>query len=151
MNVRITKQFNFEAAHALDGYEGKCKDIHGHSYHLKVTYLGKPKKDRELPECGMVVDFGDVKNIVKEKILPLFDHRLILRKDSRFKEISSINQRIRFVDYQPTCENMLIEIVDILQSHEPKGTKLVKGFLRETANSYAEWLIEDNKPKENGH
>jgi 6-pyruvoyltetrahydropterin/6-carboxytetrahydropterin synthase len=145
MNLRITKQFNFEAAHALDGYNGKCKDIHGHSYHLKVTYLGKPKKAHKLSDCGMVADFGDIKVIVKEKILPLFDHRLILRKDTRFKDIVSINQRIRLVDYQPTCENMLIEIVEILSSLQPQGTILVKGFLRETANSYAEWLMEDNK------
>ena len=145
MNVRITKQFNFEAAHALDGYEGKCKDIHGHSYHLKVTYIGQPKEDSQLSDCGMVVDFGQVKAIVKEKILPMFDHRLILRKDSRFKEIAPINQRIRFVDYQPTCENMLIEIIKILRSSQPAGAILVKGFLRETANSYAEWLIEDNR------
>ena len=93
----------------------------------------------------MVVDFGQVKAIVKEKILPMFDHRLILRKDSRFKEIAPINQRIRFVDYQPTCENMLIEIIEILRSSQPAGAILVKGFLRETANSYAEWLIEDNR------
>ena len=145
MNVRITKQFNFEAAHALDGYDGKCKDIHGHSYHLKVTYIGQPKEDGQLSDCGMVVDFGEVKAIVKERILPLFDHRLILRKDSRFKEIAPINERIRFVDYQPTCENILIEIIEILRSTQPLGTILVKGFLRETANSYAEWLIEDNR------
>jgi 6-pyruvoyltetrahydropterin/6-carboxytetrahydropterin synthase len=145
MNVRITKQFNFEAAHALDGYEGKCKDIHGHSYHLMVTYIGQPKKDNQLSDCGMVVDFGEVKALVKQKILPLFDHRLILRKDSRFKEIAPINQRIRFVDYQPTCENMLIEIVEILRSSQLDGAILVKGFLRETANSYAEWLMEDNR------
>ena len=144
MNVRITKQFNFEAAHALDGYEGKCKDIHGHSYHLKVTFLGKPKTDNELSDCGMVVDFGEVKKVVKTYILPIFDHRLILRKDTRFQEIAPINERIRLVDYQPTCENMLIEIVQILQANKPKGTTLVKVFLRETANSYAEWLAEDN-------
>ena len=145
MNVRITKQFNFEAAHALDGYEGKCKDIHGHSYHLKVTFLGKPKTDNELSDCGMVVDFGEVKKVVKTYILPIFDHRLILRKDTRFQEIAPINERIRLVDYQPTCENMLIEIVQILQANKPKGTTLVKVFLRETANSYAEWLAEDNQ------
>lgn len=144
MNVRITKQFNFEAAHALDGYQGKCKDIHGHSYHLKVTFLGKPKKDKNLNDCGMVVDFGDVKKVVKTHILPIFDHRLILRKDSRFQEIAPINERIRLVDYQPTCENMLLEIVEILKVKKPKGTTLVKVFLRETANSYAEWLTEDN-------
>ena len=145
MNVRITKQFNFEAAHALDGYEGKCKDIHGHSYHLKVTFLGKPKTDNELSDCGMVVDFGEVKKVVKNYILPIFDHRFILRKDTRFQEIAPINERIRLVDYQPTCENMLIEIVQILQANKPKGTTLVKAFLRETANSYAEWLAEDNQ------
>ena len=144
MNIRVTKAFDFEAAHALDGYMGKCKDIHGHSYHLEVTYIGAPKSDQNLTDCGMVVDFGDVKKIVKEKIIPIFDHRLILRKDSRFKEIASINERIRLVDYQPTCENMLIEIVNILKSNQPKDTKLVKGFLRETANSYAEWFLEDN-------
>ena len=144
MKIRITKAFDFEAAHALDGYKGKCKDIHGHSYHLEVTYIGNPKNNQNLPDCGMVVDFGDVKKIVKDKIIPIFDHRLILRKDSRFKEIASINERIRLVDYQPTCENMLIEIVNILKNNQPKGTHLVKGFLRETANSYAEWFLEDN-------
>ena len=144
LNIRITKTFDFEAAHALDGYEGKCKDIHGHSYHLETTFIGTPKKDENQPDCGMVVDFSAVKKVVKTKIIPLFDHRLILRKDTRFKEIESINARIRLVDYQPTCENMLIEIVEILKKHEPKGAKLVKGFLRETANSYAEWLQEDN-------
>ena len=144
MKIRITKAFDFEAAHALDGYDGKCKDIHGHSYHLEMTYLGTPKSAKKLSDCGMVVDFGDIKKIIKSKILALFDHRLILRKDTRFKNLETINERIRLVDYQPTCENMLIEIVEILKQHEPNGTKLVKGFLRETANSYAEWHIEDN-------
>ncbi|CAI8178548.1 MAG: 6-carboxytetrahydropterin synthase QueD [Crocinitomicaceae bacterium] len=144
MKIRITKEFDFEAAHALDGYSGKCKDIHGHSYHLEMTFIGTPKSETGLSDCGMVVDFGDIKKIVKTQILPLFDHRLILRKDTRFKEIESINERIRLVDYQPTCENMLIEIVEILKRNEPKGAKLVKGFLRETANSFAEWRQEDN-------
>ena len=144
MKIRITKEFDFEAAHALDGYIGKCKDIHGHSYHLEMTFIGTPKREKGLSDCGMVVDFGDIKKIVKTQILPLFDHRLILRKDTRFKEIESINERIRLVDYQPTCENMLVEIVEIIKRNEPKGAKLVKGFLRETANSFAEWRQEDN-------
>ena len=144
LKIRITKEFDFEAAHALDGYNGKCKDIHGHSYHLEMTYLGIPKPEKTISDCGMVVDFGEIKQIIKTKVLPLFDHRLILRRDTRFKEIKSINERIRLVDYQPTCENMLIEIIEILKKNEPKGTTIVKGFLRETANSYAQWNIEDN-------
>ena len=144
MKIRITKEFDFEAAHALDGYSGKCQDIHGHSYHLEITFIGTPKEDIGLSDCGMVVDFGDIKKTVKKQILPLFDHRLILRKDTRFKEIEAINERIRLVEYQPTCENILIEIVEIIKRNEPKGAKLIKGFLRETANSFAEWRHEDN-------
>lgn len=144
MKVRITKEFDFEAAHALDGYNGKCKDIHGHSYHLKITFIGEPKKDKTIPDCGMVEDFVVIKKIVMETVHDLFDHRLILRKDSRFRSIEKTNQRIRFVDYQPTCENMMLEIVSIVQKNIPKNIELCKVLLRETANSYAEWLNEDN-------
>ena len=115
MNIRITKEFDFEAAHALDGYEGKCKDIHGHSYHLKITLIGEPSKDVLLSDCGMVVDFGEIKSIVRDHVYENFDHRLLLRNDSRFKGLEKNNERIRYVNYQPTCENMLIEIVGMVQ------------------------------------
>ena len=144
MKIRLTKEFDFETAHALDGYSGKCKDIHGHSYHLKVTVIGEPMQDCLLSDCGMVVDFGDIKKVVREFVYEEFDHRLILRNDSRFKGIEEKNERVRFVPYQPTCENMLIEIVTILQSKLPENVKLHSAFLRETANSYAEWFAQDN-------
>ena len=145
MKIRVTKEFDFEAAHALDGYLGKCKDIHGHSYHLTVTFLGETIKDNNLSHCGMVVDFGDIKAVVKDKIEPLFDHRLILRNDSRFQGLEAQNERIRYVNYQPTCENMLMEIVQILAKEfsNNKNISLCAALLRETANSYAEWYKED--------
>ncbi len=145
MKVRVTKQFTFEAAHALDDYDGKCKDIHGHSYHLEITVLGIPQKDVALPECGMVIDFADVKAIMKTEVLPLFDHRLILREDSRFKGIEEKNKRVRYVNYQPTCENMLLDIVQLINHKFPKGVELVKVILRETSTSYATWLKSDNE------
>ncbi len=144
MKIRITKEFDFETAHALDGYEGKCKDIHGHSYHLKVTLIGTPSDDVCLSDCGMVVDFGDIKKIVREHVYNEFDHRLILRKDSRFRGIEESNSRTRFVDYQPTCENMLIDIVTMIQKHLKGDVELHSAFLRETATSYAEWFASDN-------
>ena len=165
MRIRITKEFDFEAAHALDGYNGKCRDIHGHSYHLKVTFIGKPKQDTNVSECGMVVDFGEIKKLVKSiiekdslyvnqdffdkklvksKIYDLFDHRLILREDSRFKSIEKENKGVRYVNYQPTCENMLIEIVNILKDNFT-DIELHSVFLRETSNSYAEWYADDVK------
>lgn len=141
--IRITKIFRFEAAHALDGYCGKCHDIHGHSYELKVTVSGLPEADPTQPHCGMVVDFGDLKKMVSENIIALFDHRLLLRNDSRFRGIESKNERVRYVSYQPTCENMLLEIVGILKNEYKENPRLVKVLLRETETSYAEWLIED--------
>ena len=145
MNIRITKEFDFEAAHALDGYEGKCRDIHGHSYHLKITLIGEPRADKSLPECGMVIDFGEIKSIIREHVYEEFDHRLLLRNDSRFMGLEKENERIRYVNYQPTCENMLIEIVGMVEKQLNSRVKLHSAFLRETANSYAEWFASDNE------
>lgn len=145
MNIRITKEFDFEAAHALDGYEGKCRDIHGHSYHLKITLIGEPRADKSQPECGMVVDFGEIKSIIREHVYEEFDHRLLLRNDSRFMGLEKENERIRYVNYQPTCENMLIEIVGMVEKQLNSKVKLHSAFLRETANSYAEWFASDNE------
>ncbi|MEZ5008173.1 MAG: 6-carboxytetrahydropterin synthase [Chitinophagales bacterium] len=144
MKVRVTKQFTFEAAHALDNYDGKCCDIHGHSYHLEITVVGYPKEDTNLSDCGMVIDFSEVKMLLKTEVLPLFDHRLILRKDSRFAGIEAKNERVRYVNYQPTCENMLLDIVHLIKDKFPTGITLTKVVLRETSTSYATWYLSDN-------
>ena len=145
MKIRVTKEFDFEAAHALDGYDGKCQDIHGHNYHLKLTFLGEPVKDNHLSTSGMVIDFGQIKDFLNQKIKPLFDHRLILRNDSRFLGLENKNERIRYVDYQPTTENMLLEIVDIVSDGFKNNNNVVlcSAFLRETPSSYVEWHKED--------
>ena len=66
--IRITKEFTFETGHALYGHDGKCKNIHGHSYKLSVTVLGKPVLDSNGPKFGMIMDFSDLKKIVKKKL-----------------------------------------------------------------------------------
>ena len=142
--LRVTKEFTFEAAHALDGYDGKCRDIHGHSYKLAVTVIGKVNQNIKDAKCGMVIDFGEIKEIVKSSVLNQFDHYLLLRSDSRFKGIEKHGERIRYVNYQPTCENMLLEIVEEIQGLFPKSAKLIEATLRETATGYAEWKLSDN-------
>jgi len=62
--IRITKEFQFEMAHALLGYDGPCKNIHGHSYQLKVTVKGVVKENTSDSDEGMVIDFGVIKKIV---------------------------------------------------------------------------------------
>ena len=61
--IRITKKFTFEAGHALYGYDGKCKNVHGHSYKLYVTVIGVPITDKDNVKYGMVIDFSDLKSI----------------------------------------------------------------------------------------
>ena len=80
--IRITKRFSFEAGHALHGYDGKCKNLHGHSYKLSVTVIGTPISDKTNPKFGMVIDFTDLKRIVTEEIVNKFDHATIFNKNT---------------------------------------------------------------------
>jgi len=109
--IRLTKEFSFEAAHALDGYDGPCREIHGHSYRLFVTVKGTPAEDASNPKCGMVLDFGVLKRIVSEEIIAHFDHALVLRASESgeefFRVLAERFGNVVTVGYQPTCENML--------------------------------------------
>ena len=82
-NIRITKQFDFETGHALYGYDGKCKNVHGHSYKLSVTVIGTPIGDASNVKFGMVIDFGDLKKIVLSEIVDKFDHATVFNKTHR--------------------------------------------------------------------
>ena len=146
--IRITKEFRFEAAHALCDYDGPCKSIHGHSYELSVTVKGIPIKDPGSPKKGMIMDFGDLKKIVKRNIIDRFDHALILfdqESVSTLQEFGEAFSNIVFVDYQPTSENLLQDIAQNIKRLLPDGVTLFSLKLRETANSYAEWFAEDNE------
>jgi 6-pyruvoyltetrahydropterin/6-carboxytetrahydropterin synthase len=147
--IRITKQFDFESAHALYGYDGKCKNIHGHSYHLHVTVIGTPIEDNNHHKNGMVLDFGDLKQMVKEEIVDVFDHAIILNGNSPHRDLALTLKdnahRIVLVDYQPTSENMLFDIADKIKKQLPKNVSLHSLKLFETANSYAEWFAKDQE------
>ena len=54
--IRITKQFSFETGHALFGYDGKCRNVHGHSYKLSVTVIGSPIEEEGAVKLGMVIE-----------------------------------------------------------------------------------------------
>lgn len=146
--IRLTKEFSFEAAHALDGYDGPCREIHGHSYRLFVTVAGRPVADPENPKYGMVMDFGVLKRIVNEQIVSRFDHAFVLRDSERGCAVrEALGERfsnIVVVDYQPTCENMLADFARRIASRLPEGVRLHSLRLHETATSFAEWFAEDN-------
>ena len=135
-------------AHTLDGYDGACREIHGHSYRLFVTVRGVPCADESSPKCGMVVDFGVLKSIVNRLVVDRLDHSLVLRRSERNESILGVLKdrfgRVVEVDYQPTCENMISDFAARISAELPEGVELTALRLYETATSYAEWLAEDN-------
>ena len=143
--IHLTKIFRFEAAHALMGYDGRCRNIHGHSYEMRVTIKGNPIMDDNSPKNGMVMDFGDLKRIVNEEIIDHYDHAFIINHNmpkSFIDEVKRNYERIIVLPYQPTTELMLIDFSKKIKSRLPEGIQLVKIFLKETEGSYAEWIEE---------
>lgn len=134
-------------AHALWNYNGSCKSIHGHSYKLFITVVGIPIRNSNDPKNGMVADFSEIKNWIKAPILDQFDHALLISSDSDNQDLSKISQmfdKLKIVNYQPTCENLLIDIVGIIKPLIPESLNLFSVKLCETATSYAEWFASDN-------
>ncbi len=147
-NIRITKQFSFETGHALYGYDGKCKNVHGHSYKLSVTVIGKPITDSSNVKYGMVIDFTDLKKIVQEEIVLLFDHATVFNQNTPHielaNELKNRGHHVILVDYQPTSENMVIDFAQKIKNRLPNTIELHSLKLQETDSSFAEWYASDN-------
>ena len=146
MVVRVTKLFNFEMAHALLGYDGPCRNVHGHSYRLEITVAGIPNAEIGNPKLGMVIDFGQLKSIVNDAVLSYFDHATVLNERSDIDSFPDLNKffgNLRLVPYQPTCENLLIDIRERVLSGLPDNISLVATRLYETATAFAEIIEKD--------
>jgi 6-pyruvoyltetrahydropterin/6-carboxytetrahydropterin synthase len=146
--IRITKRFSFETGHALYGYDGKCRNVHGHSYKLYVTVIGRPISDTTHVKLGMVIDFSDLKVIVKNKIVDVFDHATVFNKNTPHvdlaKELSDRGHNVLLVNYQPTSEMMIIDFANVIKQELPSHVKLHSLKLQETDSSYAEWFASEN-------
>lgn len=148
--IRLTREFSFEMAHALEGYDGLCRHVHGHSYKLFVTVSGTPCGDPDSPKYGMVMDFGDLKAIVNRLIVEPYDHALVLRRTPENREllerVREKWERVCLVDYQPTCEQMIGRFAEQIAAELPVGVRLAELKLYETEKSHATWRAEDNPP-----
>jgi 6-pyruvoyltetrahydropterin/6-carboxytetrahydropterin synthase len=145
--IRVTKFYDFEMAHALWNYDGLCKNIHGHTYKLYVTVIGEPINDPGNSKNGMVIDFGDLKRIVKGEIVDKLDHSLVVYNKAPLEQLQKLGEMYHrnFVfDFQPTCENLVLWIANKIEPLLPETVKLKRVKLYETASSYAEWNTDDN-------
>ena len=121
--VYLTKEFEFEAAHHLINYDGPCANVHGHSYKLQVTVSGNINIfDTKYANDCMVLDFKDLKNIVKTAIIDSHDHA----------DLNTLYDN-------PTAEIMVIAMYDNLRTWLPKDVKLESVKLWETSTSFAEY------------
>jgi 6-pyruvoyltetrahydropterin/6-carboxytetrahydropterin synthase len=94
--MTLSSEFKFDSAHRLIDYHGKCENLHGHTYRLRVTLAGTVSQ--KSGASGMVVDFGILKKIVRENVVDVLDHKLL-------------NDIVE----QPTAENLAIWVWDKLE------------------------------------
>lgn len=146
--IRVTKEFAFEMAHALWNYDGPCKNVHGHSYRLFVTLSGSPVDDASDPKNGMVIDFTDLKRMVGEEIVSVFDHAVTVSDNYDQEKLGLLKTMFGncvIVGYQPTCENLVTDFAARIRKKLPGTVRLHNLRLYETATSYAEWFASDNE------
>lgn len=140
--LQITKIFRFEMAHAIYGYSGNCRNIHGHSYVLHVTIRSiHHVDDSNISAPGFIVDFKELKDLVNRKVIQFFDHRLILSEEYLITHVLlKPIENLMIWKMEPTVENMLLFIRLQLQNELPGHLSLHSLKLHETNDSYAEWV-----------
>lgn len=128
-------------AHAIHGYAGACKNIHGHSYELEVTVSGCTTKDEYIPARGFIIDFKELKQLVTDLIIRMIDHKLVLSQDYIAEHLFIRSQEnLVILGAEPTAENLLIHFQQILSQALPSDSKLVEMKLYETKDSFARWI-----------
>lgn len=137
MNYRLTKHFSFEMAHALSGYEGKCRNLHGHSYKLAVTVEGAPQSQDDL----FVMDFAQLKQVVSEAIINKFDHAVVLSETSPLAAKLKGEPNLITLPFEPTTERLLAHFATLLDGKIPQPARLYSLRLDETESSSAEILL----------
>ena len=109
----------FDSAHFLSGYDGKCKNIHGHRWTIEVTVSAQALQTQG-QQRGMVLDFGDVKHAVRA-LADSFDHALIYEAGTlRPKTLEALREedfRLIEVGFRPTAENFAKCFYDSLKEN----------------------------------
>ena len=146
--LTATKVFQFDCAHMLSGHEGLCKNLHGHTYTLEVEVQATTPTEviPEGPSAGMVVDFSDLKAIVKEAIVDKYDHSFIFNSVSPemceiqiSDTLKAYGKRVVAFPGRPTAENMCLEFINALRvATGGLSYKITRVRVWETQSSYAE-------------
>lgn len=132
--MKIAKEFTWEMGHRLTFHQGKCINLHGHSYKCMVELSGTPD------ENGMILDYYDMKNVVGP-IIDEMDHSfMVYQKDTEvIQALQKLNSRMVIVDFESTAENLCLYLLaKIKESNLPENINAIKVKVLETENTYAE-------------
>lgn len=134
----LKTEHSFDSAHFLSGYDGKCSNIHGHSWRVIIeVYENDIKSEGQIR--GMIVDFGTLKSQVKAEADAL-DHALIIEKNTlKEKTIEALkeeNFKIIEVDFRPTAESFAKFFYDRFTE---LGYKVKEAVVYETPNNCASY------------
>ena len=134
--ITIAKDFNWEMSHRLTFHKGLCKNIHGHSYKMRIYLTG------ELDKNGMIIDFYDLQKIVEPFVMGVLDHAFICSNDDKevIEFLKKHNWRHFIMDKTTTCENMCFMFIDKFKEEFEKIENLYSFKIRvyETADAFAE-------------
>lgn len=138
--LKVAKEFSFDMAHLLDGHDGKCQNLHGHTYKLQVIVSGETEDNGA--KKGMVIDFADLKRAVNELIISPIDHAFIYDQSSERETkiaqlLQQLNSKTFALPVRSTAENLAQFIFQRLQ--ENVGFHLHSVRLWETPTSFAEY------------
>ena len=130
----------FDSAHFLSGYDGKCKNLHGHRWRV-IAEIKSETLSCEKQTRGMVIDFSDLKSALKS-LCDNLDHSFIYEEGSlKAKTIDALNDegfRLIPVPFRPTAENFAKYFFDLLTN---KGFAVNRVEVFETPNNSATYGV----------
>lgn len=139
--VKVCKIFTFDSAHQLIGHKGKCANLHGHTYKLEVVLKGPLQGPENVSDEGFVMDFGDVKQIVKELVVDPLDHSFIaMGNEPVLPSLRESGSKVSLLGFRTTAENLSMYMAHNLRE---AGLPIYSVKLWETPGSWAEVLAED--------
>jgi 6-pyruvoyltetrahydropterin/6-carboxytetrahydropterin synthase len=143
--LSITRRLEFDAGHRLPNHASQCRNIHGHRYALEITLTAEVVHEAGAADEGMVMDFGDIKSIAREKLVDLWDHAFLVHREDKVMVnfLAAIpSHKTVVLDEVPTAENLVKAAFKVLEhayrdrfGHE---LKLARVRLYETPNCWAD-------------
>jgi 6-pyruvoyltetrahydropterin/6-carboxytetrahydropterin synthase len=150
-SVSIAKEFTWSMAHMLANHDGKCKNIHGHTYKMQVEIARKGGGVINQPgktDHGMVLEFEDIKTIIKDNLVEKLDHAFLYWVDSTDElehEVAALlnkhKRKLIEINYRPTAENLAFDYMEKLNAELSQlKVEVVELILWESPTSFARVL-----------